>query len=109
MFINRPWLMLFTAVTAGVTEELIFRGYVLTRLSLLFKNKYIPIFISAIAFASLHYSYRSLREYILTFLIGILFGAYYQKYRNIKVLIAVHFMIDIISLEVGTHFYKLIK
>jgi len=108
-FTNRPWLMLFTAVTAGVTEELIFRGYILTRLSLLFKNKYLPIIISAIAFSSLHYSYRSLREYILTFLIGILFGAYYQKYRNIKVLIVVHFMIDIISLEVGTHFSKLIK
>ncbi len=109
MFINRPWLMLFTAVTAGVTEELIFRGYILTRLSLLFKNKYIPIIISALAFSSLHYSYRSLREYILTFLIGILFGVYYQQYRNIKVLIMVHFMIDIISLEVATHFYKLIK
>lgn len=101
--------MLFTAVTAGVTEELIFRGYVLTRLSLVFKNKYISLIVSAIAFASLHYSYRSLREYIFTFLIGILFGFYYQKYRNIKVLIVVHFMIDIISLELGTHFYKLIK
>jgi membrane protease YdiL (CAAX protease family) len=108
-FMNRPWLMLFTAVTAGVTEELIFRGYILTRLSLLFKNRYMPLVISAFAFASLHYSYRSLREYIFTFLIGILFGAYYQKYRNIKVLIVVHFMIDIISLEIGTHFYKLIK
>jgi membrane protease YdiL (CAAX protease family) len=109
IFMHRPWLMFFTALTAGVTEELIFRGYILTRLSLMFKNRYIPVIISALLFAALHYSYRSLRELIFTFLIGLIFGLYYQKYRNIKVLIVVHFMIDMISLEIGTHFYKFVK
>ena len=106
---NKQWLIFFTCFTAGVTEELIFRGYIMTRLSLLFKNNYMPIILSALAFSALHYGYKSLRELIFAFLIGILFGTYYQRYRNIKVLIAAHFMVDIINVELLTHFYKLIK
>lgn len=106
---DKPLLLVFTALTAGVTEELIFRGYILTRLALLFENKYAPVIISSILFSSLHYGYKSFRECIFTFLIGVVFSIYYQKYRNIKVLIVVHFLIDIISMELATHFYKLIK
>jgi hypothetical protein len=109
LFVNRQWLMLFTAFTAGVTEELIFRGYILTRLSLLIKNRYLPIVISAFLFGAIHFSYKSLREIIFAFLIGIMFGVHYQKYRNIKVLIVAHFAIDIINLLITTHFYKLMK
>jgi membrane protease YdiL (CAAX protease family) len=106
IFMHRPWLMFFTALTAGVTEELIFRAYILTRLAQVIRNKYLPVIISAFTFAALHYGYRNLGELIFVFLIGILFGAYYQKYRNIQVLIVVHFMIDIINLIISTHFYK---
>jgi len=109
LLINRQWLIVFTCITAGVTEELIFRGYIMTRLSLLFKNDYAAIVVSAIGFSALHYGYKSLHELIFAFLIGILYGAYYQKYRNIKVLIAAHFMVDFINMEVLTHFYKLMK
>jgi uncharacterized protein len=109
LFVNRQWLMLFTAFTAGVTEELIFRGYILTRLSLLIRNRYLPVIISAFLFGAIHFSYKSLREVIFAFLIGIMFGVYYQKYRNIKVLIAAHFTIDMVNLLIATHFYKMIK
>src|SRR3569833_1075380 len=107
LLVNRQWLIVFTCLTAGITEELIFRGYIMTRLSLLFRNNYMPVILSAVAFSALHYGYKSLHELIFAFLIGILFCAYYQKYRNIKVLIAAHFMIDFINMEVLTHFYKL--
>jgi hypothetical protein len=110
MMKDRPLFLVFTALTAGVTEEVIFRGYMLTRLSLLFKNRYVlPVIISSLLFSVLHHGYKSLREYIFTFLIGVVFCVYYQKYRNIKVLIVVHFLIDMISMELATHFYKLIK
>lgn len=106
---GRQWLIIFTCFTAGVTEELIFRGYIMTRLSLVFKNDYVAIILSAFFFGALHYGYKSLHEVIFAFLIGIMFGIYYQKYRNIKVLIAAHFAIDIINVELSAHFYKLIK
>lgn len=105
-FMQRPWLLFFTVLTAGVTEELIFRAYILTRLAHLISNKYLPVIISALLFSAMHYGYGNLGELIFTFLIGILFGAYYQKYRNIQVLIVVHFMIDIINMSITMHYYN---
>jgi hypothetical protein len=109
LFEHRQWLLIFVAFTAGVTEELLMRGYVLTRVSLLVKNRYVPVIVSALLFSALHYSYRSLKELIFAFLIGIVYGAFYQKYRNIKVLIAAHLMLDLINLEISVHFMKYIK
>lgn len=96
----------FVAFTAGVTEELIFRGYILTRLMRLFKNPVIPILISSALFSALHYKYHSLGELIFAFLIGVIFSIYYIKYRNIKALIITHFLIDFISMSIAQHFYK---
>jgi membrane protease YdiL (CAAX protease family) len=101
---DHPALLFFVAFTAGVTEELIFRGYMLTRLSQIFKKPYIPIIVSSLLFAAMHYSYKSLREVIFAFLIGIIFSVYYLKYRNIKVLIVTHFLIDFISMNLAQHF-----
>jgi membrane protease YdiL (CAAX protease family) len=101
-----PIMLVFTAFTASVTEELIFRGYLLTRLSIIFESKYIPVLISSILFASLHYGYHSLGEYIFTFLFGILCSVYYQKYKNIMPLIIVHFLIDLIALEAEVYLMK---
>jgi membrane protease YdiL (CAAX protease family) len=103
---HRPFLILFISFTAGVTEEIIFRGYILTRLSFLFANKYVPVIISSVLFSALHYKYHSPREFIFTFLIGVIMSVHYQKYGNIKPLIAVHILIDVIGLFVGVHFLK---
>lgn len=109
IFLRNQWLLVFTAFTAGVTEELIFRGYVLTRLSKLFKDQVTPIIVSALLFSGLHYSYKSLRELIFAFLIGLIYGYYYQKYRSIIILIMAHFLLDLINLEVSIHVFKLVK
>lgn len=97
-------LMIFISLTAGITEELIFRGYVLTRLSQLFKKPYMPVIISSLLFSALHYKYNSLHELIGTFFIGVFFSMYYIRYRNIKALMITHFMIDIIALNLAQHF-----
>ena len=109
IFLRNQWLLVFTAFTAGVTEELIFRGYVLTRLSKLFKDQVTPIIVSALLFSALHYSYKSLRELIFAFVIGLIYGYYYQKYRSILILIIAHFLLDLINLEVSIHLLKLTK
>lgn len=97
-------MIFFIAFTAGVTEEFIFRGYILTRLMKFFKTPVIPILISSTLFSALHYKYHSLGELIFAFLIGIIFSIYYIKYRNIKALIITHFLIDFISLNLAQHF-----
>jgi hypothetical protein len=92
-----PALIYFSAITAGITEEFIFRGYILSRLSAFFNNKHIAVLISALLFAFIHLTYKTLSELIFAFLLGLIFGYHYQKYRNIKVVIAVHFLVDVIA------------
>ncbi len=94
---NIPFL-LFTAATAGVVEELIFRGYLQPRLEMLFKNSWAAIIVSALLFGLLHITYGTLSNVVIPIFIGLVFAWYYKKYRNIKVLIACHFLIDTISL-----------
>jgi len=99
-------MIIFMSLTAGVTEEIIFRGYIMTRLAKLIRKPYLAVIISAVLFSVLHYGFRSMQELIFAFLIGVVFGLFYIKYRNIKVLITVHFLIDLISLELATHLIK---
>ncbi|MDB5141553.1 MAG: family intrarane metalloprotease, partial [Mucilaginibacter sp.] len=96
-------MLFFIALTAGVTEEFIFRGYVLTRLTQLFKNPAIAVIVSSLLFSALHYKYGSLHELIFAFLIGVIFSVYYLKYRNIKALMLTHFLIDFINMNLAQH------
>lgn len=96
-------VIFFIALTAGFTEEVIFRGYLLTRMSQWFKNNVAAVIVSSLLFAALHYKYGSLRELIFTFLIGVIFCVYYIKYRNIKAIIVTHFLIDYINMNIATH------
>jgi hypothetical protein len=99
-----PALLVFTVFTAGVTEEFIFRGYMIPRLSLRFTNKHLPVIISALLFSFMHLGYKSVAELIFTFLFGLIFGYHYQKYRNIQVLVIVHFLWDLMALMLGHHY-----
>lgn len=103
---GRPGLIFFISITAGFCEEVVFRGYVLTRLSLLFKNPAVPVILSSLLFAALHYKYNMPREYIFPFLIGVIFSIHYQRFGNIKPLIIVHFIIDVIGLTLASHYLK---
>jgi hypothetical protein len=96
-------MLFFIALTAGVTEEFIFRGYVLTRLTQLFKNPAIAVIVSSLLFSALHYKYGSLHELIFAFFIGVIFSVYYLKYRNIKALMLTHFLIDFINMNLAQH------
>lgn len=91
---NRP-LLFFTCLTAGFTEELQMRAYVLPRLSLLFKSEYWPVVISALIFSFLHLGYWNLSECIFTFVFGLICAMFYKKYQNIQVLIILHFLYDL--------------
>jgi membrane protease YdiL (CAAX protease family) len=103
IFKRNKFLLVFTALTAGITEELIFRAYLMPRLQLFFKQPYMPIIVSSLLFALMHITYGTLMQVLGPFYIGTVFGFYYYKFRNIKVLIACHFFWDLFSLLVKTH------
>ncbi|MEO8769466.1 MAG: type II CAAX endopeptidase family protein [Ferruginibacter sp.] len=97
-FLNSKLLLVFTALTAGVIEELIFRGYLLPRFEAIFKNHWIAISISSLLFGLLHYRYGTIVNVAGPVFIGFVFGYFYWRFRNIKILIIAHFLWDIIAL-----------
>ena len=95
---NRP-LLFFAALTAGITEEFIFRGYLLPRFVVFFKNPYIAIIVSSVLFGLLHLGYGTLSQVVGPLIIGLVLGYYYWKFRNIAIVIIAHFLWDFISLS----------
>lgn len=89
---------LITVVTAAVTEELIFRGYLLSRLEKTLRNNWMAWIISAVIFALAHLGYGTIINLLIPLVIGLIFGFYQQRYRNIWVLIVCHLLIDLYSL-----------
>jgi membrane protease YdiL (CAAX protease family) len=98
LFKNNIFLILFTSITAGVTEELIFRGYLIPRLEILLKNTPTAILLSSILFGLIHYSYGTIIQIIGPIFIGLVFALHYKKYKNIKILIMCHFLWDLLVL-----------
>ncbi len=92
-------------ITAGVLEELIFRGYMIPRLNLFFKSQHPPVIISSVIFGLGHFGYGTPINVLVPLLIGLVFGYYYYHYRNIKILIICHLLIDTNALlnTVGRH------
>jgi len=64
IFKNNSWLLVFTCLTAGITEELIFRGLLMPRFELLFKNTNLTIALSGILFGALHFGYGTLYQVV---------------------------------------------
>jgi membrane protease YdiL (CAAX protease family) len=97
-FKNNIPLILFTSITAGVTEELFFRGYLIPRLEIVLKNTYLAIFLSSVIFGLIHYSYGTAIQIVGPFFIGLVLAFHYQKHRNIKIVILCHFLWDLLVL-----------
>ncbi|KAF2517366.1 CPBP family intramembrane glutamic endopeptidase [Flavobacterium foetidum] len=98
LFKKSHFLLFFTCVTAGITEELIFRGYLLPRLEFVLKSKNLGIVLSSILFGFLHIGYGTLLNIIGPTVIGLVFAFQYEKYRNIKILMVCHFLWDLLLL-----------
>jgi membrane protease YdiL (CAAX protease family) len=104
IFRHNHFLVLLTCLTAGITEELVFRGYIMPRLQLLFNKTYLSIIISSIIFGLIHFGYGTALNVIGPFIIGLLFALHYYKYRNIKILIICHFLWDYIVILLKLNF-----
>jgi membrane protease YdiL (CAAX protease family) len=97
IFRHNKFALIFSAFTAGFTEELIFRGYLLPRFEIIFKNSYVAVFISSLLFALMHFGYGTIINAIAPFIIGAIFAIHYLKYRNIVFLIIFHFLWDMLA------------
>lgn len=87
----------FLALTAGICEEIIFRGYGITILEKLLKNKTAALILSSLAFMSLHgIAFVPPPLLIQYFIVGLILGWIFQKYRRLEILILIHVFLDIL-------------
>ena len=79
-------LIFFWAIWVAATE-LIFRGFLLPRLAVLFKNNVVAVVGSSLCFALFPFVQNGWDWIIEHFITGALLGMFYLKYRNIKIAI----------------------
>jgi membrane protease YdiL (CAAX protease family) len=91
---QRLLFVIIIPITAGFCEELIWRGYVVTRLEARGRGQWATILLSAVSFALIH---GSPIHWVFTFLIGIVAGYYYIRERNLVPLIISHAVVDLWS------------
>ncbi len=83
------------AMTAGFCEEIAFRGYLMTRLRLVFKFKswLIPTLVSALAFGICH-TYQGLPGLVVISIYGLMFSLLYLRTGSLWPCIIAHFLQD---------------
>ena len=96
IFKNNSWLLVFTCLTAGITEELIFRGFLMPRFELLFKNTNLTIALSGILFGALHFGYGTLYQVVGPICMGLALAIHYYKYKSIIIVVICHFVWDLL-------------
>ncbi|MFH0922888.1 MAG: type II CAAX endopeptidase family protein [Candidatus Micrarchaeota archaeon] len=79
---NQPMLMLIVAVTLGpIGEELLFRGYLVPRIGVVF---------SSVLFALFHYGYGSVSEIAAALTVGVILGLHVRKHKDVYSCIIAH-------------------
>jgi membrane protease YdiL (CAAX protease family) len=93
-------LVFLLAIIAGVSEELVFRGFLLSALQRVLgpgkTSLSVAILVQAIAFALVHSGYAALDHLILPFLFGILAGLVYRLFGILAIML-VHAEIDVFA------------
>ena len=94
--VERLAALLVLAFTAAVTEEVIFRGYALTRLTRALPNPWFVLPLVAVSFVFIHGEYRGLGQTLNYVVFSLIFGAFFivQKFRRLEWLILTHFLIN---------------
>ena len=91
---QRIFMVTVVPITAAVTEEFIWRGYLLTRL-LQRTTPWRAILLSALSFAFIHGIMPD--RFLVTLILGLVAGYYYYRERRLVPLIATHLILDVWS------------
>jgi len=88
--------ILLTPITAAFTEELIWRGHIISGLELRGSSSWVALLVSATSFALIHGVFFP-DKLLVTFLIGVVFGIYYIRQRNLLPIMFTHWIMDVWS------------
>ncbi|MBN2040118.1 MAG: CPBP family intramembrane metalloprotease [Spirochaetes bacterium] len=87
----------YLSFTAGIYEEIIYRGIVIRQLRFATSNKFLLIFGSAVLFTLIHWS-MGLSTWIEAFVYGILWAFLFLKYRSLIPIMTAHFLYDFLTI-----------
>lgn len=90
------WLLIATPIVAGITEEIIYRGYAIERLTFLTGKRWVAAIIAGFLFLVLHLSWGSAQMVIVAFGTVIFVGLYVWR-RDLPCVILAHILTDLIG------------
>jgi membrane protease YdiL (CAAX protease family) len=93
---QKGFMLVLTPLTAAFTEELIWRGHLITGWMSRGKSAWQAVVLSALSFSMIHGVFLPARL-MVTFLIGLIAGAYYVQERRLLPLMAAHWLVDVWS------------
>ena len=82
-------------IRAGISEEVLYRGYAIERLQALTGSRWIAAGISLILFAAFHFR-QGFAGVVLAFILGAILTAFYLWKRNLVANMVGHFLVDFI-------------
>ncbi len=91
---QRLLFVVMIPITSGFCEELIWRGYVISRLEARGRGRRTAILLAAASCALIH---GSRFHWVFTFLLGIVAGFYYTRERNLVPLMISHAVVNLWS------------
>lgn len=86
------------SVSAGVTEEVVFRGYLVTRVVAVTGSELAAVAVSAAAFTGLHASSRSRNQLAQLAVVGVAFASAFATTGSLLAVVFVHASYDAVSL-----------
>jgi uncharacterized protein len=89
-------ILIFSALRAGLQEEVIVVGYLFTRLRQLGWSRW-PIILVAACLRGSYHLYQGIGPFIGNFIMGVVFGWCYARWGRVMPLVIAHWIIDIAS------------
>lgn len=89
-------IMLLATLTAGITEEILYRGYAIERITEITGNQWLAIFVSVATFVLVHLAAWNWTHIVAVVLpLGIVLSGIYVWKRNLILNMVVHTLIDL--------------
>lgn len=92
-------------VTAGICEEMIFRGYLQRQFSVFFKSAAVGVVLQGIMFGASH-GYQTTKFMLIILVYGVMFGLMAQSRRSLRPGMFAHFLQDLITGVAAGRFMK---
>lgn len=78
-------------------QEIIFRGFYLSRLQMVFKNQHQVSIYATLIFAIIHIPFASVPMVLFTFAVGLWWNLHFMKYRNVYSLMLSHATVNLLD------------